>query len=81
MVYVVSMVYIAMNRDELVSWYFNLGYNYEVIVCFLHFLHGVDISLRQLKRVLKRLNLKRRHPTDPALINRAINTMRVGSKL
>lgn len=37
----------VMGRDEIIAWYFNLGYSYSLIVCFLYYVHGVSLSLRQ----------------------------------
>ena len=48
------------GRDRLIRYYFQLGYSYRLILCFLIALHGVCISLRTLKRILMRLNLRRR---------------------
>ena len=48
------------NRNILIESYFNLGFGYEEIFGFLVLCHGIRLSLRQLKRILKGLNLKRR---------------------
>ena len=48
------------NRNILIESYFNLGFGYEEIVGFFVLCHGIRLSLRQLKRILKGLNLKRR---------------------
>ena len=48
------------GRDRLIRYYFQLGYSYRFILCFLIALHGVCISLRTLKRILMRLDLRRR---------------------
>ena len=48
-------------RDELIEQYFKLGYNHaEILLCIL-LLHDRELSLRQLKRILARRGLKRRH--------------------
>lgn len=52
----------ALSRDELISSYFNLGYNYKDILLCLAASHGFHMSIRTLKRVLRRLRLKRREP-------------------
>ena len=49
------------NRDRLIQQYFSLGLNYCDILGFLPFGHGIQLSLRQLKRILSRLNLRRRN--------------------
>ena len=38
----------SLSRDDLIKEYFFEGYEYRVIICFLYFVHGVSISLRQL---------------------------------
>ena len=48
------------RREELVKSYFYAGYTYNLILCFLAGVHGIIVSLRTLKRVLRRLNLRRR---------------------
>ena len=48
------------ERDRLIQEYFERGYSYRLDLCFLFALHGVNISLRTLKRHLQRLNLRRR---------------------
>lgn len=48
------------NRDELIDRYFHLGLQHVEIVAFLTLVHGIKISLRQLKRILQRKALRRR---------------------
>ena len=48
------------DRDHLVSRYFNLGFTYNEIVAFLQNYHGIQLSVRQLKRILKTKGLRRR---------------------
>ena len=48
------------ERDRLIQEYFERGYSYRLILCFLFAIHGVNTSLRTLKRHLQRLNLRRR---------------------
>lgn len=50
----------ALARDELIETYFNLGFAAQEIVLFLAILHGLCISLRHLKRILRRLGCRRR---------------------
>ena len=66
-----------MDRDQLIAWYFSLGYSYKLIVCFLYFVHGISLSLRQLKRILKKLNLRRRHPVSRQLFDRTVAILQV----
>jgi len=42
------------GRDSLVQQYFDLGLNYVEIISFLLLVHGTSLSLRQLKRILRR---------------------------
>ena len=48
------------GRDSLVQQYFDLGLNYVEIISFLLLIHGISLSLRQLKRILRRKGLTRR---------------------
>ena len=52
------------NRERLIEHYFNLGLSYTEILCFLVAVHGIHISLRQLKRILQQLGLRRRGNLD-----------------
>ena len=65
------------NRERLIEHYFNLGLSYTEILCFLVAVHGIHISLRQLKRTLQQLGLRRRGNLDS--INEVI--MNVESEL
>ena len=53
-----------LSRLELVQWYFLKGFSYKEIIMFLSNQHGIDISLRQLHRLLHQQNLYRRHHKD-----------------
>ena len=44
--------------------YFNEGYEYEVILCFLLKYYGIEMSLRTLKERFKSLGLRRRNLMD-----------------
>ena len=50
----------ALTRDEVIETYFNLGLSAQEIVLFLISVHGICISVRQLKRILRRLGCRRR---------------------
>ena len=53
------------DREELVERYFMLNFNYSEIIAFLALGHGVLLSLRHLKRILRRRSLRRRgQPSD-----------------
>ena len=51
---------VTVSRADIIEWYFYEGYQYRTIVCFLYFVHGITLSLRQLKRELRKMNLHRR---------------------
>lgn len=48
------------TRDSLIQHYFWEGYTYRLILYFPYFIHGISLSLRQLKRILRRQGLRRR---------------------
>ena len=50
----------ARTRDELIQDCFHLGLTAPEIISFLVCVHGIQIGLRHLKRVLKRLGCTRR---------------------
>ena len=50
----------TLSRDEVIKTYFNLGFKAQEIVLFLVSVHGIRVSLRHLKRILKRLGCRRR---------------------
>lgn len=50
----------AVMRDEMIKDYFNLGLTVPEIALFLVSVHGIGISLRQLKRILRRFGCTRR---------------------
>ena len=53
------------ERDGLIERYFMLGFDYIEIVAFLALGHGIFLSLRQLKRILRQRSLRRRgRPSD-----------------
>ena len=45
----------AVMRDEIIENYFGLGLTVPEIALFLVSVHGIGISLGQLKRILRRL--------------------------
>ncbi len=49
----------GIGREQLIKLFFEEGYGYRSILCFLNFVHGFILSLRQLKRILKKHNLKK----------------------
>ena len=48
------------GRNDIVESYFRLGFYYTEILLYLVLFHGISLSLRQLKRVLKSKGLGRR---------------------
>ena len=69
-----------LERDALTEQYFDLGLNYVEIISFLLFTHGISISLRQLKRLLRRKGLRRRQNySDPAVVVGAVEREIQGS--
>lgn len=48
------------EKSSLIAEYFKQGFKYSEILGFLLLRHGILLSIRQLKRILQRLNLKRR---------------------
>ena len=55
----------AVTREEIIENYFNLGLTASEIALFLVSVHGIRISLRHLKRILRQLGCTRRcHPSD-----------------
>ena len=55
------------GRDVLISNYFREGLSYNEIVLTLLHVHGISICLRQLKRILARLGLKRKYQDQSPL--------------
>lgn len=54
-------------RNELIKYYFELGYAYKDIIGFLCCVHGITLSLSHLKRLLYKLGLKRNRTEAPLL--------------
>ena len=50
----------ALMREEVIQNYFNLGFTAPEICLFLVSVHGIRMSLRHLKRILRRLGCTRR---------------------
>ena len=50
----------TLQRNDIIDHYFSLGLAYSEILAFLLCFHGMEISLRQLHRVLRRQGLRRR---------------------
>ena len=52
------------NEDAIIKNYFSAGFSYQEILVLLSLHHGLEISLRQLHRYLRRLGLLRRRNKD-----------------
>ena len=48
------------DKYSLIESYFHLGLEYSEIGAFLGFWHGINLSLRHLKRILQTRGLRRR---------------------
>ena len=72
---------LRLSRNELIKLYFYEGYEYSLIVCFLHFVHVISISIPQLKRVLKSYHLRRKLPptTDQNMTVTSLVMVRIRS--
>ena len=57
----------SLTREELIVIYFFKGYPYKLIVEFLVSKHGIVLSMRQLKRIQKSMDLRRKGPQTPLL--------------
>ncbi|CAB4014460.1 Hypothetical predicted protein [Paramuricea clavata] len=54
----------GLSRDEIIEKYFHLGLSNAEILGFIVNFHGIRLSLRQLKRILRRRKCKRRNDQD-----------------
>ena len=68
-------------RNKFIKAYFYKGYSYESIVEFLYVEHGISLCVRQLKRILKSLGLRRRSPLSLAKLNAVKEAISVSLKL
>ena len=70
----------TLHRSDIINHYFSLGLVYSEILAFLLCYHGIEISLRQLKRVLRRQGFRRRKDhSDIREVLNAIGTELEGS--
>ena len=71
---------IDLERDKLIERYFKLGLKYKEICLFLLSLHGIEISVRHLKRILRQRQLgRRRNPSSPNDVYEALHEEIEGS--
>lgn len=70
-----------MDRDTLIERYFWMGISYLEIICFLFVYHGIRISIRQLKRILRSRNLARRNQQSRvnAVVDAIENELQMGN--
>ena len=68
------------QRTDLIKHYFSLGLQYSEILAFLLSFHGIQLSLRQLRRILRREGLRgRKDHSDIEQVINAIETELEGS--
>ena len=68
------------DRDTSITKYFQCGFLYKEILAFLAIYNGTILSLRQLKRILSRLHLRRRrHHSSAEEVLNTISTELSGS--
>ena len=68
------------GRNDIIESYFRLGLNYTEILLYLVLFHGITLSLRQLKRILKTKGLgRRRNPSDLREVCQAVEEELRGS--
>jgi len=72
--YIVTFHSYPAGRDDLNESYFHLGLEYTYILLFLVFSHGMNLSLRQLKKILKAKGLGRRRNAKKKNLEEAVVT-------
>ena len=78
--YVPALQNTHVERDILIEYYFHMEIGYSEILLFLGLMHGCFLSIRQLKRVLKRRGMgRRRNCTDPGEVIETIERELSGS--
>ena len=60
--YIPTLEEYTAGRDDLIESYYHRGLEYTEILLFLVFSHGISLSLRQLKRILKAKGLEEETP-------------------
>ena len=63
------------GRDDLICSYFREGFSYNEIVLTLLHVHGISLCLRQLKRILARLGLKRKFGQEESPIETIVSAI------
>jgi len=65
------------SREQLIKLYFLEGNEYKVILVFLGLVHGIVLSLRQLKRIIKKLGLRKKTVYTTSLLQDVDRCIRV----
>jgi len=65
----------GLEREDLITSYFNQGLTNAEIVGFLVLRHGIVCSVRTLKRILKRLGLKRARHNNESLTEHIVGAV------
>ena len=70
-----------MDRDTLIERYFWMGISYFEILCFLLVYHGIRLSMRQLKRILRSRSLARKNHQSRvnAVVDAIENELQMGN--
>ena len=63
---------VGVNQDNLISSYFSRGFTNAEIACFLALHHGIILSVRTVKRILKRLRLRRAKCTNESPLEQIV---------
>ena len=66
----------GLHRDDLIAEYFAQGFAYKDILVALLVSHGLSVSLKTLKRTLRRLGLRRKQPLCRDQLIAAIEQMK-----
>lgn len=70
----------GLQWDYPIALYFQKGYMYKIILCFLCFIHKITLSIRQFKRIWKRHGLHRQPGHDRLQHHRVRNLVRVSTQ-
>ncbi len=65
------------SRATLIRAYFNQQYTYKEIVASLANLHSIILTVRHLKRILKKMGLRRKVPHDNNLLQTALDAISI----
>ena len=68
-----SIETMARDRERWIRKYFLDGHSYRVVLILLGHIHGYQLSIRQLKRILRNMGLRRRTGLPDSILRRLIN--------